>query len=33
VEVSIRDGAIRASPHAYNTEGELDRLLEVLRTS
>jgi selenocysteine lyase/cysteine desulfurase len=33
VEVSIRDGALRAAPHAYNTEEELERLLEVLRAS
>ena len=28
--VSLRDGALRVSPHAYNTEQELDQLLEIL---
>ncbi|HEX6059474.1 MAG TPA: aminotransferase class V-fold PLP-dependent enzyme [Gemmatimonadaceae bacterium] len=27
---SLREGAIRLSPHCYNTEGEVDRALEVL---
>ncbi len=29
-EISIRDGALRVSPHAYNTENELDELIRVL---
>lgn len=28
--LSMREGALRASPHFYNTEDEIDRLLEVL---
>jgi selenocysteine lyase/cysteine desulfurase len=31
IVVSIRDGALRAAPHAYNTEEELARLLALLR--
>jgi selenocysteine lyase/cysteine desulfurase len=31
VVVSQRAGRVRASPHAYNTPEEIDRLLEVLR--
>ncbi len=31
VSVSRREGAIRVSPHIYNTGDDIDRLLEVLR--
>ena len=31
--VSARGGGLRASPHFYNTEEELDRLLAALTTS
>lgn len=31
VIVNNRAGRLRVSPHAYNTEGELDRLLEVVK--
>ncbi len=30
VVVSLREGAIRVSPHFYNSEGEIDQLLEAL---
>jgi selenocysteine lyase/cysteine desulfurase len=30
VAVSIREGAIRVSPHLYNTRSDIERLLEVL---
>jgi selenocysteine lyase/cysteine desulfurase len=30
VVVSLREGAIRASPHFYNTEEDIDRLLDAL---
>jgi selenocysteine lyase/cysteine desulfurase len=33
VVVSIREGAIRVAPHAYNTEEDLDRLIDVLESS
>lgn len=31
IVVSYREGAIRVSPHFYNTEEEIERLIEVLR--
>lgn len=31
ISVSVRGGALRVSPHAYNTEQEIDRLLEELQ--
>jgi selenocysteine lyase/cysteine desulfurase len=31
VYVSVRANAIRVAPHVYNTEGDIDRLLKVLR--
>jgi selenocysteine lyase/cysteine desulfurase len=33
VMVSLREGGIRVSPHFYNTEDEIDRLLDVVRTA
>jgi selenocysteine lyase/cysteine desulfurase len=30
---SLREGAIRLSPHAYNTVGEMERVVEVLEGS
>lgn len=33
VDVSVRRGAIRLSPHLYNTPGDIDRALEVLHGS
>jgi selenocysteine lyase/cysteine desulfurase len=33
VHVSIRGDVIRVSPHLYNTEADVERFLEVLRTS
>ncbi len=31
VVASLREGAIRLSPHFYNTEGEVERVLDLLR--
>src|SRR5262249_13040973 len=31
VYVSVRAGAIRVAPHVFNTERDIDRLLEVIR--
>jgi len=31
--VSVRDGAVRVSPHFYNSHEEVDKLLEVLGKS
>jgi selenocysteine lyase/cysteine desulfurase len=31
VVVSVRDGGLRISPHFYNTDGEIDKLLSELR--
>jgi cysteine desulfurase/selenocysteine lyase len=31
IVVSLRDGLVRVSPHFWNTEGEIDRLLAALR--
>jgi selenocysteine lyase/cysteine desulfurase len=33
VDVSLRADRVRVSPHFYNTEAEIDRLLEVLRAA
>jgi cysteine desulfurase/selenocysteine lyase len=33
IAVSLRSGMIRVSPHFYNTEAEIDRVLEVLRSA
>jgi selenocysteine lyase/cysteine desulfurase len=33
VYVSVRGHAVRVSPHVYNDEHDIDRLIEVLRTS
>jgi selenocysteine lyase/cysteine desulfurase len=30
VEIALREGRLRASPHFYNTEAQIDRLIEVL---
>jgi selenocysteine lyase/cysteine desulfurase len=30
VVASVREGAIRLSPHCYNTVGEMERLVELL---
>jgi len=30
---SLREGAIRLSPHAYNTVAEMDRVVEVLQSN
>jgi selenocysteine lyase/cysteine desulfurase len=30
IKVSVREGKLRVSPHFFNTEAEIDRLLEVL---
>ena len=32
VYVSIRGDAIRVAPHVFNTEGDIDRLVDILRT-
>jgi selenocysteine lyase/cysteine desulfurase len=32
VVVNVRGGRLRISPHAYNTEGEIDRFLDVVRS-
>jgi selenocysteine lyase/cysteine desulfurase len=32
VVVNVRGGRLRVSPHAYNTEGEIDRFLDVVRS-
>lgn len=32
VIVNVRAGRVRVSPHAYNTEGEIDRFLDVARS-
>jgi selenocysteine lyase/cysteine desulfurase len=31
VVVAVRAGRVRVSPHAYNTTGEIDRLLDAAR--
>ena len=33
VAVNVRGGRLRVSPHAYNTEAEIDLLADILRTS
>jgi cysteine desulfurase / selenocysteine lyase len=33
VSHSLREGAIRLSPHVYNTSGEVSRALEVLESA
>jgi len=33
VHVSVRGRAVRVSPHVYNDDADIDRLIEVLRTS
>jgi selenocysteine lyase/cysteine desulfurase len=33
VHVSVRGDAVRVSPHVYNDASDIDRLVEVLRTS
>ena len=33
IVVNVRAGRLRVSPHAYNTPGEIDRFVEVLRGS
>jgi cysteine desulfurase / selenocysteine lyase len=30
VEIAMREGRLRASPHFYNTEEQIERLVEVL---
>ncbi len=30
IEIALREGRLRASPHFYNTEAQIDRLLEAL---
>jgi selenocysteine lyase/cysteine desulfurase len=30
VDVAVRGGSLRASPHLYNTAGDIDRLLGVV---
>jgi selenocysteine lyase/cysteine desulfurase len=32
VVVSLREGRIRVSPHVYNTERDIDRLISVITT-
>ena len=29
-EIAVREGRLRASPHFYNTEQQIDRLIESL---
>jgi selenocysteine lyase/cysteine desulfurase len=29
-EIVVREGRLRASPHFYNTEAQIDRLVELL---
>ena len=29
-EIAVREGRLRASPHFYNTEEQIDRLMEHL---
>jgi selenocysteine lyase/cysteine desulfurase len=33
VHVSVRGDAVRVSPHVYNDEADIDRLVEVLRAT
>src|SRR4030095_8220970 len=33
VHVSVRGSSVRITPHVYNTQEDLDRLLSVLRTA
>ena len=33
VVVNVRGGRLRVSPHAYNSEDEIDRFLDVVRQS
>ncbi len=30
IDISLRKGSLRVSPHLYNTEHDIDALLEVL---
>ena len=30
VEIALREGRLRASPHFYNTEAQVDRLVDLL---
>jgi selenocysteine lyase/cysteine desulfurase len=32
ITATVREGAIRLSPHLYNTPAELERVVEVLET-
>ncbi|MDB5173150.1 MAG: hypothetical protein JWN51_1923, partial [Phycisphaerales bacterium] len=30
IEIALREGRLRASPHFYNTDEQIDRLIDVL---
>jgi selenocysteine lyase/cysteine desulfurase len=32
IEIALREGRLRCSPHFYNTEAQIDRLVEALPT-
>jgi selenocysteine lyase/cysteine desulfurase len=30
IEIALREGRLRASPHFYNTEAQMDRLIDAM---